>query len=39
MDYRGIAEVMRMPVSTVGIRLQRGKKMLRKIVEDQQRKQ
>ena len=33
MDYRAIAEVLRLPVSTVGIRLQRGKAMLRKKME------
>lgn len=30
MDYRAIAEVLHLPVSTVGIRLQRGKAMLAK---------
>ena len=33
MDYRAIAEVLHLPVSTVGIRLQRGKRMMRKAVE------
>ena len=32
MDYREIADVLRSPVSTVGVRLQRGKAMLAKIV-------
>ena len=34
MDYREIAEIMRLPVSTVGVRLQRGKNLLRKLIED-----
>ncbi len=33
MDYREIAEIMHVPVSTVGVRLQRGKTLLRKMVE------
>jgi RNA polymerase sigma-70 factor (ECF subfamily) len=32
MDYRAIADILRIPVSTVGVRLQRGKAMLKKIV-------
>lgn len=32
LDYGEIAEVLRIPVSTVGVRLQRGKAMLKKIV-------
>ena len=32
MDYKEIAEVLRIPVSTVGVRLQRGKTLLKKIV-------
>ena len=32
MDYKEIGEILKMPVSTVGIRLQRGKGMLKKIV-------
>lgn len=32
MDYKEIADVLRIPVSTVGVRLQRGKMMLRKLV-------
>lgn len=32
MDYKEIADVLRIPVSTVGVRLQRGKIMLRKLV-------
>ena len=37
MDYKEIAEVLRIPISTVGVRLQRGKTMLKKFVkpEDQ----
>ena len=30
MDYRQIAEVLRLPVSTVGVRLRRGKELLRR---------
>ena len=33
MDYREIAEIMRVPVSTVGVWLQRGRAQLRKMVE------
>ena len=36
MNYKEIADVLRVPVSTVGIRLQRGKTALRKIVGDKQ---
>ncbi len=32
MDYKEIADVLRIPVSTVGVRLQRGKAMLKKLV-------
>jgi RNA polymerase sigma-70 factor (ECF subfamily) len=32
MDYKQIADVLHSPVSTVGVRLQRGKAMLKKIV-------
>lgn len=32
MDYKEIADVLRIPVSTVGVRLQRGKTMLKKLV-------
>jgi RNA polymerase sigma-70 factor (ECF subfamily) len=34
MDYKEIAEVLRIPVSTVGVRLQRGKTLLRKFVKE-----
>jgi RNA polymerase sigma-70 factor (ECF subfamily) len=34
MDYKEIAEVLRIPISTVGVRLQRGKTMLKKLVEE-----
>jgi RNA polymerase sigma-70 factor (ECF subfamily) len=33
MDYKEIADVLHVPVSTVGIRLQRGKLMLKKMVK------
>ena len=36
MSYQEIADVLRVPVSTVGIRLQRGKVALRKIIEGKQ---
>lgn len=32
MDYKEIADVLRIPVSTVGVRLQRGKAMLKKLM-------
>ena len=34
MDYKEIAEILRIPVSTVGVRLQRGKVMLQKIIKE-----
>lgn len=34
MDYAEIAEVMRIPASTVGIRLRRGKVLLQKVIKD-----
>jgi RNA polymerase sigma-70 factor, ECF subfamily len=33
MDYREIADILHIPVSTVGVRLQRGRAMLRKVVK------
>jgi RNA polymerase sigma-70 factor, ECF subfamily len=33
MDYREIADILHIPVSTVGVRLQRGRAMLKKIVK------
>jgi RNA polymerase sigma-70 factor (ECF subfamily) len=33
LSYNEIAEVMRVPISTVGVRLKRGKKMLRNICD------
>jgi RNA polymerase sigma-70 factor (ECF subfamily) len=33
LDYKEIADVLRIPVSTVGVRLQRGKAMLKKKVD------
>ncbi len=35
MDYREIAEILQIPVSTVGVRLTRGKQILRKIINHQ----
>jgi RNA polymerase sigma-70 factor (ECF subfamily) len=32
MDYREIADILQIPVSTVGVRLTRGKAMLKKII-------
>jgi RNA polymerase sigma-70 factor (ECF subfamily) len=32
MDYKEIADILRIPVSTVGVRLQRGRGMLKKMV-------
>lgn len=32
LDYKEIADVLRIPVSTVGVRLQRGKVMLQKLI-------
>ncbi len=37
MDYKEIAEVLRIPVSTVGVRLQRGKTLLRNLVKNDER--
>jgi RNA polymerase sigma-70 factor (ECF subfamily) len=34
MDYKEIAEVLRIPISTVGVRLQRGKVLLKKLVRE-----
>ena len=34
MDYREIAEILRIPISTVGVRLQRGKTLLKKLVKE-----
>ena len=34
LDYKEIADVLHIPVSTVGIRLQRGKAMLKKTVTE-----
>jgi len=34
MDYKEIADILRIPVSTVGVRLQRGKTLLRKFVKE-----
>jgi RNA polymerase sigma-70 factor (ECF subfamily) len=34
MDYKEIAEVLHIPVSTVGVRLQRGKTLLKKSVRE-----
>lgn len=32
MDYKEIADILQIPISTVGVRLQRGKVMLKKII-------
>jgi RNA polymerase sigma-70 factor, ECF subfamily len=37
MDYKEIAEVLHIPVSTVGVRLQRGKTLLRKLLKNDER--
>jgi RNA polymerase sigma-70 factor (ECF subfamily) len=34
MNYKTIAEVLQLPLSTVGVRLQRGKAMLKNLVKD-----
>jgi RNA polymerase sigma-70 factor (ECF subfamily) len=34
MDYKEIADIMQVPVSTVGVWLQRGRAMLRKMVDE-----
>ncbi len=34
MNYREIADILHLPVSTVGVRLQRGKALLKKIIGD-----
>ena len=34
MDYREIADILHIPISTVGVRLQRGRTMLKKIVKE-----
>ncbi len=36
MDYKEIAEILRVPVSTVGVWLQRGRATLRKMIEEKQ---
>jgi RNA polymerase sigma-70 factor (ECF subfamily) len=33
MDYKEIAEILKLPESTVGVRLARGKKNLRKLIQ------
>ena len=35
MSYQDIAEVLEIPVSTVGVRLKRGKTMLKNIINEQ----
>lgn len=35
LDYRAIADILRIPVSTVGVRLMRGKTMLRRLADIQ----
>jgi len=34
MDYKEIADILQIPVSTVGVRLQRGKTMMKRIFEE-----
>jgi RNA polymerase sigma-70 factor (ECF subfamily) len=34
LDYKEIADILHIPVSTVGVRISRGKSMLKKIYED-----
>jgi RNA polymerase sigma-70 factor (ECF subfamily) len=34
MDYREIADILHIPISTVGVRLQRGRAILKKIVKE-----
>jgi RNA polymerase sigma-70 factor (ECF subfamily) len=34
LDYKAIADILRIPISTVGVRLQRGRAMLKKIVKE-----
>jgi RNA polymerase sigma-70 factor (ECF subfamily) len=34
LDYREIADIMRIPISTVGVRLKRGKKLLKSICKE-----
>lgn len=34
LDYKEVAEILRIPVSTVGVRLQRGKTLLRDLVKE-----
>lgn len=35
MDYKEIAEILQIPVGTVGVRLKRGREMLKQIIEKQ----
>jgi len=34
LEYKEIADILRIPVATVGVRLQRGRAMLRKIIDN-----
>ena len=34
MDYREIADILHIPISTVGVRLQRGRAMLKKVIKE-----
>jgi len=34
MDYKEISEILKIPISTVGVRLQRGKSVLKKIMKN-----
>ena len=35
MDYKEIAEILRIPIGTVGVRLKRGREMLKQVIEKQ----
>ncbi len=35
MDYKAIADILHIPISTVGVRLQRGRIMLKKLIEQE----
>lgn len=37
-DYKDIADIMRIPTSTVGVRMRRGKKLLKKLYDEHEQK-